>query len=66
MNKNTQSSASLAISATGLRKSFGEKVVLDGIDIQVAEGLPMAATVISACTHRLLLRWSHDDNAALG
>lgn len=39
MNKNTQSSASLAISATGLRKSFGEKVVLDGIDIQVAEGM---------------------------
>jgi ABC-2 type transport system ATP-binding protein len=38
MNKNTQSSASLAILATGLRKSFGEKAVLDGIDIQVAEG----------------------------
>ncbi|MFF8919419.1 ATP-binding cassette domain-containing protein [Streptomyces sp. NPDC015032] len=27
-----------AIEATGLRKSFGEKVVLDGIDINVAEG----------------------------
>jgi ABC-2 type transport system ATP-binding protein len=38
MNKNTQSPAPLAISATGLRKSFGEKVVLDGIDLQVAEG----------------------------
>jgi ABC-2 type transport system ATP-binding protein len=38
MNKNTHSPAPLAISATGLRKSFGEKVVLDGIDIQVAEG----------------------------
>jgi len=38
MNKNTQSPASLAISATGLGKSFGEKVVLDGIDLHVAEG----------------------------
>jgi ABC-2 type transport system ATP-binding protein len=28
----------LAISATGLRKSFGDKVVLDGIDLAVAEG----------------------------
>src|SRR6201997_922614 len=27
-----------AISATGLRKSFGDKVVLDGIDLAVAEG----------------------------
>jgi ABC-2 type transport system ATP-binding protein len=27
-----------AISATGLRKSFGDKLVLDGIDLQVAEG----------------------------
>jgi ABC-2 type transport system ATP-binding protein len=27
-----------AISATGLRKSFGDKVVLDGIDLTVAEG----------------------------
>ncbi len=39
MNKNTQSpTPPLAISATGLRKSFGEKVVLDGIDVRVAEG----------------------------
>src|SRR5215469_1324434 len=38
MNKNTQSPAPDAISVTGLRKSFGEKVVLDGIDLQVAEG----------------------------
>jgi ABC-2 type transport system ATP-binding protein len=38
MNKNTRSSAPLAISATGLRKSFGEKVVLGGIDVQVAGG----------------------------
>jgi ABC-2 type transport system ATP-binding protein len=38
MNKNTQLSAPAAISVTGLRKSFSEKVVLDGIDLQVAEG----------------------------
>lgn len=28
----------LAIEATGLRKSFGDKLVLDGIDLKVAEG----------------------------
>jgi len=28
----------LAISVTGLRKSFGDKIVLDGIDLAVAEG----------------------------
>ncbi|MDX3453980.1 ATP-binding cassette domain-containing protein [Streptomyces sp. ME02-8801-2C] len=27
-----------AISATGLRKSYGEKVVLDGVDLEIAEG----------------------------
>src|SRR5215208_3623258 len=27
-----------AIRATGLRKSFGDKAVLDGIDLEVAEG----------------------------
>ena len=27
-----------AITAAGLRKSFGDKVVLDGIDLTVAEG----------------------------
>ena len=27
-----------AITATGLRKSFGDKVVLDGINLQVPEG----------------------------
>jgi ABC-2 type transport system ATP-binding protein len=27
-----------AIRATGLRKSFGDKVVLDGIDLEVPEG----------------------------
>src|SRR5450755_1336132 len=28
----------IPIAATGLRKSFGDKVVLDGIDLTVAEG----------------------------
>ncbi|WP_344173536.1 ATP-binding cassette domain-containing protein, partial [Streptomyces albidochromogenes] len=32
----------LAIAATGLRKSYGDKVVLDGVDLAVPEG-----TVIS-------------------
>jgi ABC-2 type transport system ATP-binding protein len=27
-----------ALKATGLRKSFGEKTALDGIDLDVAEG----------------------------
>src|ERR671936_500273 len=31
-----------AIRATGLRKSFGGKVVLDGIDLEVAEGTVLA------------------------
>src|ERR1700730_12960635 len=31
-------SARSAIVATGLRKSYGEKVVLDGIDLDVPEG----------------------------
>jgi ABC-2 type transport system ATP-binding protein len=31
-----------ALKATGLRKSFGEKVVLDGIDLNVAEGTTFA------------------------
>jgi len=38
MNKNTRSSGPPALSVTGLRKSFGDKVVLDGIDLHVAEG----------------------------
>ena len=32
----------LAITVTGLRKSFGDKVVLDGIDLHVAEGSVVA------------------------
>ena len=31
-----------AIAATGLRKSFGDHVVLDGIDLDVAEGTVFA------------------------
>jgi ABC-2 type transport system ATP-binding protein len=31
-----------AISATGLRKSFGGKAVLDGIDLEVPEGTVFA------------------------
>ena len=27
-----------AVRATGLRKAFGDKVVLDGIDLDIAEG----------------------------
>ncbi|MFE7335977.1 ATP-binding cassette domain-containing protein, partial [Streptomyces fimicarius] len=30
--------ATQAISATGLRKSYGDKLVLDGIDLSVPEG----------------------------
>ena len=31
-----------AIRATGLRKSFGDQVVLDGIDLEVPEGTVLA------------------------
>ena len=34
--------ARIAIRATGLRKSFGKHVVLDGIDLEVAEGTVFA------------------------
>ena len=34
----TTTSAQPAIRATGLRKSFGDKLVLDGIDLEVPEG----------------------------
>ena len=34
----TGTTARPAIAVTGLRKSFGDKVVLDGIDLEVAEG----------------------------
>ncbi|MDQ2743537.1 MAG: ATP-binding cassette domain-containing protein [Chloroflexota bacterium] len=38
----TTISSQLAIVATGLRKSFGNQVVLDGIDLEVAEGTVFA------------------------
>ncbi|MFG2873568.1 ATP-binding cassette domain-containing protein [Streptomyces sp. NPDC048337] len=41
MNTATQASTTTrasAISATGLRKSYGDKVVLDGIDLRIPEG----------------------------
>jgi ABC-2 type transport system ATP-binding protein len=34
----TQQNQALAVSASGLRKSFGDKVVLDGIGLAIAEG----------------------------
>ncbi|MGR3938105.1 ATP-binding cassette domain-containing protein, partial [Streptomyces sp. BRA346] len=34
----TTTSSALAIAAKGLRKSYGDKVVLDGIDLAVPEG----------------------------
>jgi ABC-2 type transport system ATP-binding protein len=38
MNRKQHSPAPPALSAAGLRKSFGDKVVLDGIDLHVPEG----------------------------
>jgi ABC-2 type transport system ATP-binding protein len=38
----TSHTARSAIAVAGLRKSFGDKVVLDGIDLQVAEGTVFA------------------------
>jgi ABC-2 type transport system ATP-binding protein len=37
-----RTSSGSAITATGLRKSFGDQVVLDGIDLDVAEGTTFA------------------------
>ena len=34
----TTTSTRSAIEVAGLRRSFGDKVVLDGIDLEVAEG----------------------------
>ena len=45
-----------AVKATGLRKAFGDKVVLDGIDLDVAEG-----TVF--CAARPERRGQDDDRA---
>lgn len=44
-----------AISATGLRKSFGDKLVLDGIDLTVPEATvfallgPQPSTTVHVC-----------------
>src|SRR4051794_21206426 len=38
MSMSMSMSAPAAISTTGLRKSFGDHVVLDGLDLSVAEG----------------------------
>ena len=42
MTTATAAPATLAISATGLRKSFGDKIVLDGIDLDVPAGTILA------------------------
>jgi ABC-2 type transport system ATP-binding protein len=38
----TQQNQALAVAASGLRKSFGSKTVLDGIDLEIPEGTVLA------------------------
>jgi ABC-2 type transport system ATP-binding protein len=38
MNASTQHATRIAVSAKGLRKAYGEKVVLDGVDLSIGEG----------------------------
>jgi ABC-2 type transport system ATP-binding protein len=38
MNASTKQATRTAVSVTGLRKAFGEKVVLDGVDLTIGEG----------------------------
>src|ERR1700680_3165336 len=38
MNALTKHATSTAVSAHGLRKAYGEKVVLDGVDLTIGEG----------------------------
>src|ERR1700680_556298 len=38
MNALTKHATSTAVSAHGLRKAYGEKVVLDGVDLSIGEG----------------------------
>src|SRR6202171_4129807 len=38
MNTLTDHATRTAVSVTGLRKTYGEKVVLDGVDLTIAQG----------------------------
>src|SRR5450755_2318795 len=38
MNARTRHATRTAVSANGLRKAYGEKVVLDGVDLRIGEG----------------------------
>src|SRR5260370_41511675 len=38
MNASTKHPTRIAVSANGLRKAYGEKVVLDGVDLSIGEG----------------------------
>src|SRR6202165_5550610 len=38
MNASTNQARRIAVSVSGLRKTYGEKVVLDGVDLTIAEG----------------------------
>src|SRR5258708_6446403 len=38
MNASTKHETRTAVSASGLRKAYGEKVVLDGVDLSIGEG----------------------------
>src|SRR5262249_59336812 len=38
MNTPTKHATRIAVSASGLRKTYGEKVVLDGVDLSLGEG----------------------------
>src|SRR5260221_1698751 len=38
MNASTKHETRTAVSANGLRKAYGEKVVLDGVDLSIGEG----------------------------
>src|SRR5712691_12330827 len=42
MNALTKHATSAAVSANGLRKVYGEKVVLDGVDLSIGEGEVLA------------------------
>ena len=46
----TTTTATPAIAATGLRKAFGDHVVLDGIDLTVPEGTVFALPSTTSCS----------------